>query len=186
MTDSVKCQGELVDPLNGTTPVGGDGAWTYKWEVAAGQDSPDSWVTIGSDEVSILDSSPLDSEHDRWYKRIIFSGPGTGPEQVCKDTTELLHVTVHTGITGNTIVQFDSVCFADTKLLEGETPVGEEGVTPYDMIIHENRPEVWQFSAFAIFSKPCVRLNEFLRLLYTKRRIQNKHERGTLSKKIIH
>ncbi|MEN8228496.1 MAG: gliding motility-associated C-terminal domain-containing protein [Bacteroidota bacterium] len=129
VADNEKCQGDQVDPLNGTTPMGGDGAWTYKWEVAAGQDSPESWVTIGSDEISITDPSPLDSEHDRWYRRIIFSGPGTGPEQVCKDTTEL-HVTLHTGITGNTIVQFDSVCFADTKTLLGETPVGEEGLTP--------------------------------------------------------
>ncbi len=130
VADDVKCQGTQVDPLVGAAPGGGDGAYMYKWEVAAGQDSPDSWITIGSDEISITDPSALDSEHDRWYKRIVFSGPLKDEEQVCIDTSEFVHITVHTTITGFNIVRFDSVCFADTKVLLGDTPAGEEGLTP--------------------------------------------------------
>lgn len=126
VANEMKCQGELVDQLVGAQPAGGDGVYTYKWEVAAGQDNPDTWVTIGSDEISITDPASLDSEQDRWYKRIVFSGPN----QVCDDTTDLLQITVHTTITGNSIEPADSVCFADSKLLLGDTPAGEVGLTP--------------------------------------------------------
>ncbi len=126
VADGMKCQGDPVDQLVGALPTGGDGVYIYKWEVAAGQDNPDSWATIGSDEISITDPASLDSEHDRWYKRIVFSGPN----QVCDDTTDLLQIIVHTTITGNNIEPADSVCFADSKLLLGDTPAGEAGLTP--------------------------------------------------------
>jgi len=128
--DAELCQGELVGNLIGTPASGGDGQWNYQWEMAAGQDTPDTWIGFGGDEVSVTDTSPLDSEHDRWYRRIVFSGPGTGPAQVCKDTTEILGITVHSTITAVDIVPYDSVCLNDTKVLLGETALGEAGVTP--------------------------------------------------------
>jgi hypothetical protein len=67
----------------------------------------------------------LASDEDYFFRRIVFSGP----EEQCSDTASL-QITVHTQISGNTIEPFDSVCFADTKVLLGETPAGESGLTP--------------------------------------------------------
>ena len=132
--DDVKCQGDPVELLLGSTPGGGatqggtDGTRLYKWEVASHQDNPVNWVHpgVGGEAISYSDPSTLDSEHDRWYRRIVFSGPS----QVCADTSNVLRLEVHTAITNNTIVEFDSVCFADSKVLLGETPAGELGLTP--------------------------------------------------------
>lgn len=127
--DEVKCQGEATDLMLGSTPGGGatqggtDPTRLYRWEVAANQDNPDTWEhpSVNGESVSYSDPNPLETTQDRWYRRIVFSGPG----QVCKDTSNELRLQVHTQITGNTIEPADSVCFADTKILLGATPSGE-------------------------------------------------------------
>jgi len=136
--DVVKCQWELLDhvtqdgtggpsPGGGATQGGNDPTRIFKWEVATGIGTPGSWQVVnGADAMDYTDRPTLDTEDDRWYRRIVFSGPS----QVCKDTTAPLAITVHTQITGNSIELFDSVCFATTKLLAGETPVGEPALSP--------------------------------------------------------
>jgi hypothetical protein len=76
--------------------------------------------------MNYTDRPLLPEEDDRWYRRIIFSGP----EQQCKDTSDLVTITIHREITSNTIEPFDSVCFGDNRLLTAATPSGETGLTP--------------------------------------------------------
>ncbi len=136
--DAVKCQFELLDnvtqdgsggpaPGGGATQGGNDPTRLYQWEVATGIGTPGSWQVIGgADAIDYTDRPVLNTEDDRWFRRIVFSGPS----QVCKDTTAPLAITVHTQITGNSVELFDSVCFAQTKQLLGNTPVGEPTLSP--------------------------------------------------------
>jgi len=137
--DDMKCQGDLLedltqDPAAGAAPGGGatvggtDPTRRYRWEVATGQEAPGTWQEVpGESSLDYTGNPSLDSENDRWYRRIVFSGP----DEQCVDTSNLKRITVHRQITGNTIEPFDSVCFATTKLLEGSTPAGEPDLTPH-------------------------------------------------------
>ena len=136
--DEVKCQGDLLEDLNqdesgGPVPGGGatqggvDPTRRYQWEVATGQGSPDVWQEIsGVSSLNYEENPSLDSEDDYWYRRIVFSGP----DEQCRDTSNVQRITIHTGITNNIILSLDSVCFASTKVLEGATPEGEPELDP--------------------------------------------------------
>jgi hypothetical protein len=134
--DTVQCQLDTVgiitqDPAAGTEPGGGatqggsDPTRRYQWETASGFGAPGTWTVIaGADQLNYDGQPVLGDEEDRFFRRIVYSGP----EEQCADTATLT-ITVHTQITGNTIEPFDSVCFADMKLLLGSTPSGEPGLT---------------------------------------------------------
>ena len=134
--DTVQCQLDTVgiitqDPAAGPKPGGGAIQAgvdpRYQWETASGPGIPGAWELIPGAVQLDYDGQPvLDDADDRFFRRIVFSGP----DEQCADTA-VLKITVHTQITGNTIEPFDSVCFADTKLLLGATPSGESGLTPF-------------------------------------------------------
>ncbi len=139
--DSVNCQWDLLSDITqnvsgGATPGGGatqggnDPSRSYKWEMATGTgDSPGSWQEVtGAVAINYEDNPQLDTDVNRWYRRIVFSGFPTGAE--CRDTSNVQTIVVHTQITNNSIEPFDSVCFAETKLLQGSTPSGEAGEVP--------------------------------------------------------
>ena len=51
--------------------------------------TPGSWQVIsGANDIDYTDRPQLDTEDDRWYRRIVFSGPA----QVCKDTATPLAI----------------------------------------------------------------------------------------------
>jgi len=128
--DSVLCEDDFLEDLTqnivgGPTPIGGDDSWIYQWQVATGSDAPGTWGDIeGASELDYRDQPQLDGDLDRWYRRNVFSGPN----DVCQDYSDLIHVTVHTGITGNTIDPVDSVCFNTGKVVHGAEPAGEAGL----------------------------------------------------------
>ncbi len=136
--DLVKCENDLLDdlvqdPAGGAEPGGGatqggnDPTRLYQWQVASGTDSAGTWQSIaGGSGLNYTDRPQLTGQLDRFYRRIVFSGP----DQACRDTSLELHMVVHAGITNNTLAPFDSVCFADSRLLEGGTPSGEPELSP--------------------------------------------------------
>jgi len=131
-SDSMKCEDDLLewlmqDASNGSTPIGGDASWIYQWQVSTGTGEPGTWGDIeGATSIDYLDQPQLDGDNDRWYRRRVFSGPN----DVCQDYSDTIHVTVHTGITGNTIDPLDSACFNSNKVVLGALPLGEEGLMP--------------------------------------------------------
>jgi len=136
----ILCQGSRMGMLTGTVPGGGatqggnDPTRNYKWEVATGTGSPASgWteVSYGFDQKDYTDMPELSETEDYWYRRIVFSGPGLGgQEQVCRDVSDTVHVTIHTAITQNTIDPADSACYNSEKEVIGGLPAGEAGLTP--------------------------------------------------------
>jgi len=131
-SEEVKCEDDLLewltqDPFNGSTPIGGDASWIYQWQVSTGADEPGTWGDIeGATSLDYVDRPLLDGDMDRWYRRRVFSGPN----EVCQDFSDTIHVTVHTGITVNTIDPVDSACFNSVKEVLGALPLGEEGLAP--------------------------------------------------------
>jgi hypothetical protein len=141
----VLCQGGTLgvleqDPAGGSEPGGGatqsgnDPTRNYKWEMATGNGSPSSvWTELsyGFDQRDYTDMPALPGEDDYWYRRIVFSGPALGgQEQVCADTSSLVHITIHTAISNYGIDAADSACFNSTKQVKGQAAMGEPGLTP--------------------------------------------------------
>jgi gliding motility-associated-like protein len=102
--------------LVGTTPTGGNGAFTYTW-----QSAPDNvtWTTI-SGEVGINDTVPVLTA-TTYFRRVASSGN-------CTDITTSIKVTVNPVITNDNVGTAQSICSGQTPLaLTGSTPVGGSG-----------------------------------------------------------
>ena len=126
------CQRLMPENIIGQTPGGESTLRTYAWYKVEMEDAPGEtdWgapVVDGTTYRDYLDPVELVSDTDRWYRRIVTSGPGGE----CLDTSSLFHLVVHSEITGNAIDTDQSVCFNDTRALRGYAPEGgESGVTP--------------------------------------------------------
>ncbi len=126
--DATKCQFEEVGIIEGSTPTDGSGTYAYRWEESTGSGGPGTWNPApGINDREDYSGPEAASALDRFYRRIVESGP----EGMCKDTTDVLQIVVHTAITNNAIDTVDAACFGHTKLLKGlSTPVGEGGLLP--------------------------------------------------------
>ena len=135
----VNCQFDRLADLKqiGSPPAGGamqpdgtDPTRNFKWEMSnQGGSGPWSGVTngYGPDLMNYTDSMELDSPQDYWFRRVLFSGPVvSGQLQACADTSDIIHVVIHTAIGNNLIDDADSVCYGAPKDFPGSVPTGEE------------------------------------------------------------
>jgi hypothetical protein len=135
--DDLKCQREMPEMINGSLSGGGatvagiDPTRVYRWEVAQSEGVPGSgnWThpSTGADAQDYTDPNQLSTDVDRWYQRIITSGPAGQ----CIDTSNLVHLVVHSEITANAIDPAEAICFNDSRpLRHGTLAGGEAGITP--------------------------------------------------------
>jgi hypothetical protein len=135
--DIFKCQWEMPEALTGTLPGGGatvegnDPTQSFRWEVAQTEGTPGTgdWThpSSGADAQDYTDPNQLATDVDRWYQRIVFSGPAGE----CVDTSNLVHQTVHSEITANAIDATQAICFNDSQPLRHVALTGgETGITP--------------------------------------------------------
>lgn len=135
--DDLKCQQEMPELISGSLPGGGatvagsDPTRVFRWEVAQTEGNPGSgdWSHPSSGAIAqdYMDPDQLLTDMDRWYQRIVFSG--TGGE--CIDTSNLVHLVVHSEITANDIDATEAICFNDSRTLRNITMTGgEAGITP--------------------------------------------------------
>ncbi len=135
--DVALCQGEMPEALSGSLPGGGatvagvDLTQAFRWEVAQTETTPGSgdWShpSSGAESQNYTDPNQLVLDVDRWYQRIVFSGTAAQ----CVDTSNLVHQTVHSEITANTIDANQAICFNDSRALRETAPSGGEiGITP--------------------------------------------------------
>jgi len=130
--DLVQCQQEMPEDLSGSLPGGGatvagsDPTRVYRWEVAQIEGIPGSgnWTypPTGADVQDYTDPNLLATDVDRWYKRIIISGPAGQ----CTDTSNLVRLVVHSEITGNSIDAAQAICFEDSRALRNVALTGGE------------------------------------------------------------
>jgi hypothetical protein len=102
------CTTRTPDLLTGGTPGGGDGTtYTYKWQTSTGA----AWAEL----VSTPNYQPPTLAASRNYRRIVISGP----ENTCKDTSDVLTVNVMPNITNNLVdpIVQNILCFG----LNGDT-----------------------------------------------------------------
>ena len=135
--DDIKCQWEMPEVINGSLPGGGatvagnDPTRIYRWEVAELEEVPGSgdWnhPSSGATAQHYTDPGQLATDMDRWYQRIVISGP----DGQCIDTSNLVHLDVHSEITANAIDATEAICFNDTRALRHLSLAGgEAGITP--------------------------------------------------------
>ncbi|MEZ5070528.1 MAG: gliding motility-associated C-terminal domain-containing protein [Bacteroidales bacterium] len=141
-SDFQLCQFENVGTLTANPVSGGDNAYTYKWQVATGSGTPGTWINAsGTNNLQNYAGPQAVSALDLFYRRVVFSGPA----DVCKDTTDVLNVTIHTAISNNDIDPEDAACYGQTKILAGTaTPQGEGGLSAtYTWQQRNNGTGVW-------------------------------------------
>ncbi|MFP4060276.1 MAG: hypothetical protein ACLFUC_07325, partial [Bacteroidales bacterium] len=100
--DTTICYGQTPDQLNGTTPLGGEGAGTYQytWQSAT---NPVTWQAAPGVNNQPDFSPPLltDTTH---YRRRVESG-------VCNDWSDTLTIIVLPSISGNILPEDTTVCY---------------------------------------------------------------------------
>jgi hypothetical protein len=121
------CQGLMPVNIVGQTPGGEATSRTYAWYSVQRNGAPGDgeWgapVASGPAERDYLDPAQLATDTDRWYRRIVTSGPGGE----CLDTSRMFHLEVHSTITGNAIDTDQKICYNDTRALRGFAPTGGE------------------------------------------------------------
>lgn len=126
------CQGLMPANIIGQTPGGEATSRTYSWYMVERVNAPgeSDWgvpVASGPAQRDYLDPGQLITDTDRWYRRIVTSGPAGE----CLDTSSVFRLEVHSEITGNAIDTDQNICFNDTRALRGFAPTGgESGLTP--------------------------------------------------------
>lgn len=136
--DDLKCQLDMPELISGSLPGGGatvggnDPTRAYRWELARTEGEPGSgdWTHPSSGAVAqdYMDPDQLLADVDRWYRRIVTSGPPGGE---CIDTSDLVHLVVHSQITANDIDVAEAICFNTSRELRNVAMTGgETGITP--------------------------------------------------------
>ncbi len=140
------CNGSSFNNLTGTdTPVltGGDGAFIFKWE---NRINTTTW-SIASGTSDQKNYNPVEqpqrlpsNEYD--YRRIVFSGDNN----VCADTSTVVHLRDFPGITNNSIsIASRTVCYGYTPAaITGSTPANGNGVFTYTWQDSTNSTTQWQ------------------------------------------
>lgn len=129
--DDIKCQQDMPEAINGSLPGGGatvagnDPTRIYRWEVAQIEGLPGSgdWNhPPGADAQDYTDPGLLATDVDRWYRRIVTSGPSGE----CISVSDTVHLVVHSEITTNAIDAAQAICFDESKALRNVALTGGE------------------------------------------------------------
>ena len=137
--DDIKCQQDMPEAINGSLPDGGatvagnDPTRIYRWEVAQIEGLPGSgdWnhPPTGADAQDYTDPGQLATDVDRWYRRIVTSGPSGE----CISVSDTVHLVVHSEITANAIDAVQAICFNDAtapELRHISLSGGEDTISP--------------------------------------------------------
>ena len=113
--------GQTPAPLTGSTPEGGNGSYTYLWQMSEN----------GKDYISApvpntgKNYAPGAVTKDTWYRRVVYSGG-------CELVSEPVKITVTPAIGNNNIQADQTICFGNKPAtLGGSTPAGGEGGYTY-------------------------------------------------------
>lgn len=112
------CANAPAGNLTGSTPTGGDGPYTYAWEVST---DGIAYTSAGTGQ----DQSYGSITTDTWYRRIVTAG-------LCADTSTAVTFTITPDIAGNTITGGGLYCDnIPAGTLSGSAPTGGTGTYAY-------------------------------------------------------
>jgi hypothetical protein len=112
------CSGSYPSTLTGSTPTGGGGSYTYKWQVSTTSASSGFTTITGA---SSQNYSPGALTADTWYRRVVNTAS-------CVDTSTAVKITILAAISNNTIGSAQTLCSGSaTSTLTGSTPAGGGG-----------------------------------------------------------
>jgi hypothetical protein len=110
--------------LTGSTPVGGNGTYTYIWESST--TSASSGFATASGTNNTINYAPAALTATTWYRRVVSAG-------VCSaNTSAAIQITVDPVIATNTISGGQTICSGATAaVLTGSAPTGGNGTYTY-------------------------------------------------------
>ena len=117
------CSGAIPAALNGSSPSGGDGSYTYLWESSTTSNTIGFTAAGGTNANNGYIPAALTST--TWFRRTIASGS-------CTSVSPAIEITVNPGIGGNTINAAQTICTGSIpSALTGSTPTGGDGSYTY-------------------------------------------------------
>jgi gliding motility-associated-like protein len=128
LKDKDVCMNNNTDTLKGIDLSGGDGTYTYLWQQS--QDVKSAWTNAsGTNNKSYFISPSLIDTI--FYRRIVASGQNS----CCKDTSNIVKITVLPSIQQNSIEGDDTICEGLTPhLFVGSQPSGGNGSYTYQWL----------------------------------------------------
>ena len=117
------CEGAAAGIITGSAPAGGNGSYTFLWQISTTGATAGFAAAPGANNNSSYTAGTL--TQTTWYRRVITSGP-------CADTSVAVVVNVTPSIADNMINQDQEICFGATPAtLTGTTPTGGNGNYAY-------------------------------------------------------
>ncbi|WP_347158886.1 gliding motility-associated C-terminal domain-containing protein [Pontibacter chitinilyticus] len=109
--------GEVPAPLTGSTPIGGNGNYTYVWEMS---EDGSSYTTSPAPNTG-KNYAPPALKKDTWFRRVVYSGG-------CSNASAPVKITVTPAIGTNNIQADQVICYGNQPAtLTGTKPMGGEG-----------------------------------------------------------
>ncbi len=116
------CQGIVPSVFTGSTPTGGDGLYTYQWQVSATRTSGYAAATGTNNTTGY---TPAALYQTAWYRRVVSSGG-------CSTNSSLIQILVDSPVTNNIVSSYQAICNgAIPATLTGATPGGGDFANYY-------------------------------------------------------
>ncbi|WP_439880742.1 PKD domain-containing protein [Pontibacter sp. MBLB2868] len=127
--DQTVCHGSSAATLTGSLPTGGNGGYTYVWEVSTLSATEGFTQAVGASTEQ--NYTPTALTQTSWFRRRVISGP-------CEEhTSATVKVTVNGAITANSISEDQIICAGSAPAtLIGSAPAGGSGSYTF----------LWEFS----------------------------------------
>ncbi len=127
-TDQVICNDQIFADLTGSLPAGGNGTYAFLWESSTDNLAFNSAEGITDQSGYNPDENSPNFPGDQYYRRIVKSGYN----EVCKDTSDVVHLKNWPDIGNNTISADQTICAGNAPMpLTGLDATGGDGTPLY-------------------------------------------------------
>ncbi|TXK33798.1 T9SS type B sorting domain-containing protein, partial [Pontibacter qinzhouensis] len=117
------CTGSKPVALSGTIPTGGDGSFTYAWEMSL--NGPTGLFVPAPGINDRAGYEPVALTQTTWFRRVVSSGD-------CPNPSAAIEITVQENIANNLLAAEQTVCSGSTGIsLTGTLPTGGNGTYAY-------------------------------------------------------
>ncbi|MEJ8800594.1 Ig-like domain-containing protein [Pontibacter sp. H249] len=112
------CTGSMPLPLSGSIPAGGDGSYTYRWEMST--DGPTGIFTAAPGDNQKAGYEPGILTKTTWFRRVVLSN-------ICSNASASVEITVNENIANNVLAQDQTICRGNSAVIAANEPTGGNG-----------------------------------------------------------